>query len=120
MILNYNDQKLNFPDFLIIGAARSGTTYLYSVLSGHPQVFMPEEKEPQFFCDYKKARKTTISDGKIVKNWQSYNVDQYSALFQRAKKEQLWGEASVDYLYEYKTTIDNIKRIVTIQRKKKL
>jgi len=111
MIVNYNDKKLKFPDFLIVGAARSGTTYLYSVLSGHSQVFMPAEKEPQFFCDYGKLGRKTIADGKIVKNWQNYNIDQYSTLFQRAKREQIWGEASVDYLYEYQITIDNIKKI---------
>jgi hypothetical protein len=37
------------PNFLIIGAARSGTTALYYGLREHPQVFMPAKKELNFF-----------------------------------------------------------------------
>ena len=39
-----------YPDFLVIGAARAGTTALYSYLRQHPQVFMPSVKEPNFFA----------------------------------------------------------------------
>jgi len=91
MILNFFGKQLNLPDFLIIGAARSGTTALYSVLNRHPQIFMPEEKEPSFLCDYGAPRKKTIAAGKIVDNWQNYNLDQYSALFSSAGKGQLLG-----------------------------
>ena len=37
------------PNFLIIGAPRTGTTWLYECLKEHPQVFMPEQKELDFF-----------------------------------------------------------------------
>jgi hypothetical protein len=37
------------PDFLIIGAARSGTTSLFHYLAGHPQIAVPETKEIHFF-----------------------------------------------------------------------
>ncbi len=37
------------PDFLGIGTARSASTWLYSRLSGHPDVFLPELKELHFF-----------------------------------------------------------------------
>lgn len=39
------------PDFLIIGAAKSGTTSLHRYLSQHPEIHMPEEKELHFFQD---------------------------------------------------------------------
>ncbi|MGE0449177.1 MAG: sulfotransferase domain-containing protein [Vicinamibacterales bacterium] len=39
------------PDFLIIGAAKAGTTTLYEILRQHPQVFLPAAKEPAFFSD---------------------------------------------------------------------
>lgn len=111
MILNHCGKQINLPDFLVIGAARSGTTALYSVLNRHPRIFMPGEKEPQFFCDYGGPRKKTIADGKIVDNWQNYNLDQYSALFSSAGKGQLMGEASVPYLYEHRITIGNLKKL---------
>jgi len=37
------------PNFLIIGAARSGSTYLARNLATHPSVFLPVEKELHYF-----------------------------------------------------------------------
>jgi Sulfotransferase family len=37
------------PNFLVIGAMKAGTTSLYRYLRAHPQVFMPESKELNFF-----------------------------------------------------------------------
>lgn len=37
------------PDFLIVGAARAGTTGLYRSLCSHPDVRAPFRKEPQYF-----------------------------------------------------------------------
>lgn len=38
-----------FPDFLCIGAQRSGTSWLYSSLSSHPAVRLPPVKEIHYF-----------------------------------------------------------------------
>lgn len=43
-------ELVNKPDFLIIGAAKSGTTSLYAYLRSHPEVFMPEMKELNYFA----------------------------------------------------------------------
>src|ERR1700685_1756797 len=48
--------------FIIAGAPRGGTTYLYDVLQEHPQVYMakPRVPEPKFFLvddEYRQARK---------------------------------------------------------------
>ena len=40
---------MTLPNFLIIGAAKAGTTSLYDWLRQHPDVFMPRLKEPRFF-----------------------------------------------------------------------
>ena len=37
------------PNFLVIGSAKSGTTTLWSRLREHPDVFMSDVKEIQFF-----------------------------------------------------------------------
>lgn len=37
------------PNFLVIGAMKAGTTSLYEYLRSHPQVFMPDKKELDFF-----------------------------------------------------------------------
>jgi hypothetical protein len=41
---------LTLPNFFTIGAFRSGTTSLAAYLAQHPQVFVPAEKEPNFFA----------------------------------------------------------------------
>ena len=44
-------QKKQGPDFIIIGAAKCGTTSLYQYLSSHPQILVPHKKELNFFTD---------------------------------------------------------------------
>lgn len=39
------------PDFLIIGAAKAGTTNVNHILHQHRQVGLSSAKEPGFFCD---------------------------------------------------------------------
>lgn len=37
------------PDFLVIGAQKSGTTWLHFNLKAHPQIWLPPEKEIHYF-----------------------------------------------------------------------
>lgn len=73
------------PDFLIVGAAKSGTTSLYEYLRQHPDVFMPDWKEPAFFAP--------PEAGGVQ------SEEEYLALFQNAGNAKAVGEASVAYLY---------------------
>lgn len=70
------------PDFVVIGAMKAGTTTLFRHLQSHPQVFMPELKEPDFFVK--------------EKNW-SKGFDWYTALFADAPPDALVGEGSTNY-----------------------
>lgn len=47
-----------FPDFLIIGAQKAGTTWLQRNLRIHPQIWMPREKELHYFDE-----KIHLTDG---------------------------------------------------------
>ncbi len=38
-----------FPNFLVVGAAKCGSTSLYHYLKQHPQVYMSPLKEPNHF-----------------------------------------------------------------------
>jgi hypothetical protein len=69
------------PDFLIVGAAKAGTTTLYGYLREHPRIYMCREKEPSFF------------DGV---SWDR-GLDWYRSLFAGASDDQLCGEASTNY-----------------------
>ena len=75
------------PDFCIAGAAKCGTTALFSYLSRHPGVFMPRIKEPKFFC-------TDLQTTGGV-----YEPEAYRELFEAAPPGALTGEASGMYLY---------------------
>lgn len=46
---NLSPGKYEFPDFLLIGPQRTGTTWLYKNLSVHPNIFMTTHKELFFF-----------------------------------------------------------------------
>lgn len=87
------------PNFLIVGAAKSGTTSLYHYLNQHPQIFMSPVKEPRFF-----AFEGTIPDfsgpGDHRENATTItSIEQYQALFQGVTDEKAVGEASPPYLY---------------------
>jgi hypothetical protein len=41
---------MTLPNFLVIGAAKSGTSSVHSYLQAHPQVFTPKLKEINFFA----------------------------------------------------------------------
>jgi len=43
------------PNFFIVGAAKAGTTSLYSYLRRHPDVYMSPIKEPHWFSTVKTA-----------------------------------------------------------------
>jgi hypothetical protein len=75
------------PNFFIAGAPKCGTTALYEYLRSHPQVFMPELKEPHFFS------KDLITYEYVR------TLDEYTQLFADATPEQSRiGEASASYL----------------------
>ncbi len=77
------------PDFLLIGAAKSGTTMLYNLLVQHPQVFVPDLKEPRFFL-YEGEH---ISQEDKINNKTITHVKDYYHLFKDAG-ECKTGEAS--------------------------
>lgn len=79
------------PNFLIIGAPRSGTTHLYRGLRQHPAVFMSDFKEPMFFAYENEPQPGVISD-----------KNEYIALFSGAASYQAVGEASTLYLFNEK------------------
>ena len=44
------EARMRLPTFLIIGAAKSGTSSFAAYLAQHPEVFMPHIKEPNYFA----------------------------------------------------------------------
>lgn len=42
-------ERMTLPDFLGLGPGQSGSTWLFSMLSHHPEVFIPADKELNYF-----------------------------------------------------------------------
>ena len=99
--------KNKLPNFLIVGAAKSGTSSLHNYLNQHPQVFMPsynkegmKVKEPRFLI--KDLVQHRLHNG-------IWTFEEYQSLFDDVKDEKAIGESTVLYLYYYKHAIKNIK-----------
>ena len=87
------------PNFLVIGAEKSGTTALYRYLKQHPMVFMSTPKEPNFFALVSETLDFKGPDGKpaLFKKKSIRGIEAYCALFAEVKDEKAVGEASVLY-----------------------
>ena len=96
--------KMKLPNFICIGAQKSGTTTLHILLSKHPQIFLPTQKEIHYFdINYHKGSQ-----------W-------YAEQFSSAKKNQTCGEITPFYLFDKKTPVrikalvPNIKLIILLR-----
>ena len=90
---------MTLPNFLIIGAAKSGTTSLYRYLEQHPQVYM-KVKEPGFFAY--EGQQIKLCGPEDQERFDARVVTErcdYERLFDGITTEKAYGEASVAYLY---------------------
>lgn len=87
---------MTLPNFLIIGAAKSGTSALYAYINQHPQVFMPEQKELRYFSSIDNPEN---QGPKVYKNPSIQSLEDYREQFSRQTDELAIGEASPQYLY---------------------
>jgi len=105
------------PSFVIAGAPRAGTTWLYRNLERHPQVFLTPNKEPRHYA-VRESEPLSFS-GPGDERWLSHLVQDrasYEALYEGARQGQLRGEASSDYLYRSRTAADRLHREVAEAR----
>ncbi|NEN89698.1 MAG: sulfotransferase [Okeania sp. SIO3H1] len=108
---------MNLPNFIVIGAAKSGTTSVWSYLKQHPQVFMSKPKEPNFFIfegvklpyysgpDDEETLIRKLYQGTIT------DFETYQTLFQDVGEARAIGEASVRYLY-FPQAAERIKKYI--------
>lgn len=71
-------------DFLVIGAQKSGTTALFRYMRGHPELYLPPQKEVNFFANEDRFQKGL-----------GWYVETY---FGGADERKLWGEVSPHYM----------------------
>jgi hypothetical protein len=88
------------PNFLIIGAAKSGTTALYHYLKQHPQIYMSPLKETEFFAF--EGKPLDFQGPGDMPRKSITNLEDYQAQFRGVSTEIAIGEASPVYLYNSK------------------
>ncbi len=90
------------PNFLLLGAGKSGTTTAWRCLDQHPEVFVPDVKEPNFFALHGETIPSDPGPDRMHHYPQSVtDAAAYRALFEDAPEgASARGEASPMYLYD--------------------
>jgi len=103
---------MTLPNFLIIGAGKSGTTSLYRYLKQHADIYMSPIKEPRFFAyeegerpHYRGPGDDRTNSGLITEH------HAYEQLFAGMDGQKAAGEASILYLYS-PTAAARIRRAI--------
>ncbi len=104
---------MTMPNFLIIGAMKSGTTSLYHYLEQHPQVYMSPVKEPNFFAvEGEKFYSDSLrGSGGLARFPGIRDIETYRELFKQVSNETAIGEASPLYIYVPKA-VERIKHYI--------
>ncbi|TLD42416.1 MAG: Sulfotransferase [Candidatus Jettenia ecosi] len=134
MNLDNLDKDTKLPNFIIVGAAKSGTTSLYNYLDEHPDVYMSPIKEPNHFSSdiepekFNKAFKKHEREKRIDldeylngnmdnKLWGDYvqKWEQYRKLFKNVKHEKAIGEVSNSYLFSQVAAKNIIEKLPQVK-----
>ncbi len=90
---------MTMPNFLIIGAAKAGTTALHEYLQQHPQIYLTPNKETNFFAFEGEDLNFKGPGDELLKDFSITDLDTYQAEFAGVTKELAIGEACPAYLY---------------------
>jgi hypothetical protein len=95
------------PNIIVVGAAKSGTTFLHQIFGASHEIFVPEIKECRFFSQMPK-----FSNGSLVMDYQNggiRQIEEYLALFAKHSKK-FSADISNDYLFYFERSITEIKK----------
>ena len=102
---------MTMPNFLIIGAAKAGTTALHEYLQQHPQIYMTPTKETNFFAFEGENIDFQGPGDKALQDFSITDLKTYQAEFERVSNELARGEACPSYLY-LPQAVKNIKKYI--------
>ena len=101
---------MKLPNFLIVGAPKSGTTSFNYYLKEHPQIYMSRVKEPYFFTS-QRLQLPESGPGDYKRKYIK-EFSQYKELFNNVGNEIAIGEASTDTMFYHSFTINEIHKFV--------
>jgi hypothetical protein len=89
---------VTLPTFIVVGAAKAGTTALYWYLAEHPQIFMSPMKETNFFAYGVDDEGRLLYGDPELHRFRVRSLPEYEELFGGAETALAIGEASPIYL----------------------
>ena len=100
--------RTKLPDFIVVGAAKSATSTIFSSLIQHPELFIPDIKECRFFSQ----RPMDMKGGPAAEfqNKGPRDIVEYMRIY-KDYQHKIKGDMSNDYFYFYEESIKNIKTI---------
>jgi hypothetical protein len=81
------------PDFFVVGHPKSGTTAMHQMLKVHPEIHLPDRKEPWFLAEELHERTPPRPEGT------PRTLSEYAEWFAGAREGQLVGDATAFYLW---------------------
>jgi Sulfotransferase family len=100
------------PNFLVAGAARSGTTALIEGLRLHPDVFVTRPKEPHYFALHdQEIDFRGPGDGDWVNKVVVNDRERYLSLYESDRDYRARGDGSVSTLYYAERSLPEILRV---------
>lgn len=102
---------MTLPNFLIVGAAKAGTTALHKYLEQHPQIYMTPTKETNFFAFESQEINFQGVGDEALKDFSITDLETYKAQFAGVTNEKALGEACPSYLY-YPQAANRIKQYI--------
>jgi len=110
------NSKIKLPDFLLIGAGKSGTTSIDKYLKAHPQIFMPP-KEPCYFAfsGLSDTQLNQIQDLKYNFPRSVLTLKDYTKLFASSQEGQILGETSPIYFHNENAPLQIYKFIPDVK-----
>jgi hypothetical protein len=102
---------VTLPDFLLLGAAKAGTTSLMSMLAHHPDVFVAPVKECHHFLFGDRAPDYRGPGDEALNRRVVRDPAAYEDLFGRAEGAGAVGEASVFYLAHPEAFPEMVRRL---------
>lgn len=92
-----NNRKL--PNFIVIGAPKSGTTSLFFYLKQHPEIYLPIRKELHYFSyPLLEQRVSGPGDSNVLASLCS-SRQEYESHYKGVRQQRAIGEISPSYLY---------------------
>lgn len=92
LVTRHAPPYLMYPNFLVIGAQKAGTTWLDRNLRTHPQIWLPPEKEIHFFDLPKPLPFAALqyAPNRAVRHWARHRLQRDLAKVDRGEQTEAW------------------------------